>query len=313
MRLLVIGSEGFAGGALVRQACARGVDVVGASHHAPSGDYEHFPISREKSNYPELMDIVRPNAIVMAAATGSVGKAQGDGAQAFRDSVGSLADLLVAVRERQADCRVVHMSSMAVYGNAMRRPTPESEALEPVSTYGRLKRVAERVCQRASQAGVKTCSLRVASLYGRGQRKQLFWDIARRLARQPAELTLFGDGMETRDFVYVDDFADVVLELIERAPFAGEAINVATGESITVKSAAQQLTGYLGYHGPIRFLGESPPHDPRHFEADVTRLNQLTSTRLRPFEEGVCEMAAWLRDELGGSVVGSVRVPGSAS
>ncbi len=61
--------------------------------------------------------------------------------------------------------------------------------------------------------------------------------------RHPSELCLFGDGTETRDFLNVDDFSEMVLELIERAPFQGESINIGTGTTLTIRQAAEIFAG----------------------------------------------------------------------
>jgi dTDP-glucose 4,6-dehydratase/UDP-glucose 4-epimerase len=299
LRLLVIGSEGFAGQALVARAQGRGIDVVGAAHRPASFGYDHRLIERSGADFGAILESTAPEWVVLAASTGSVGKAQSQPEVAYRDTIETLNSLQKGMRQRGAGIRLIQISSMAVYGNSQRRPTSESEAVAPVSVYGRLKAAAEGMCRRAYRDfGTPTCSLRVGSLYGPGQRKQLFWDIGRRLAASPPELTLFGDGGETRDFLFIEDFADVVLDLFGAAPFRGEAINVGTGVSTSVKSAAEQLAAHFGFHGPFRFLGESPPHDPRHVEPDVSLLTSLVSVRPRPFNRGISEAAEWLKSEL---------------
>src|SRR4051794_19740406 len=114
MRLLIIGPEGFVGPPLVPRARAPGRGAVRGSHHSPSTDYPHRHIDRHSPDFRTLGRDVEPDAVILAAATGSVGKAQSQPQTAFHDTCGTLATLIAALREHRPHCRVLQMSSMAV-------------------------------------------------------------------------------------------------------------------------------------------------------------------------------------------------------
>ncbi len=129
MRLLIIGSEGFAGQALIRAGLRKGIETLGASHRAASLRYHHHHLDRIRPDFRQLVRQAHPTAIVVAASSGSVGKSQSEPAVAFRDTVHSLHELLKTVEKFAPGCRVVNLSSAAVYGNANLRPTPEAAPL----------------------------------------------------------------------------------------------------------------------------------------------------------------------------------------
>src|SRR6202011_562447 len=103
-------------------------------------------------------------------------------------------------------------SSAAVYGAHGPGPIPETCPLLPVSPYGSHERYAEELCLLAARRyGLGCAIIRFFSLYGAGRRKQILWDIGRKLIDNPPGIQLFGSGEETRDFVYVEDAVELVL------------------------------------------------------------------------------------------------------
>ena len=107
--------------------------------------------------------------------------------------------ILNAIHTHNKACKFINLSSAAVYGNPQILPVVESAQVAPMSPYGRHKVMAEAICREfAEEFGVPTCSLRIFSAFGNGLRKQIFWDMNRKMTGA-TEATFFGTGEEGGD------------------------------------------------------------------------------------------------------------------
>ena len=182
----------------------------------------------------------------------------------YRDVVlGGTRNILQAAAEKPGS-RVVLASSCSVYGDAP-PPIPESAPTDPQSPYAAFKLEAEEAC-RAS--GVSTICPRFFNVYGPRQRHDSPYSgviaIFRERARAGTAPTIFGDGLQTRDFVHVSDVVDCLLGCMEnRAVEDGRPLNVGTGRATTVL----ELTRLLGCLEPR--LEPARDGEIRHSMADV--------------------------------------------
>lgn len=196
--------------------------------------------------------------------------------------------------------RVVYASSSSVYGGAAQLPTPETAATLPRSPYAVSKLAAEHYCRVWWELfGLETVSLRYFNVYGPRQRPDsayaavipLFID-ALAAGRRP---TVHGDGLQSRDFTFVDDVVEANLKAatVPAAACAGKAYNVAGGG----RHSVLDLLAVLG-----RIMGVSPepkhtdprPGDVRHTQADLSAAERDLGHRPQvAFEEGLRRTVAW--------------------
>jgi UDP-glucose 4-epimerase len=144
--------------------------------------------------------------------------------------------------------KVVFASSAAVYGEPGDEPTSEDAPTRPLSPYGVDKLASEHMLRAyAAVHGVASTPLRFFNVYGPRQDPtspysgviSIFADRAR--AGRP--ITIFGDGTQTRDFVYVEDVARAVVTALRTPGGDGSAVNVATGRETTVRGLADLIVG----------------------------------------------------------------------
>ncbi|MEV8479834.1 NAD-dependent epimerase/dehydratase family protein [Streptomyces sp. NPDC051173] len=189
--------------------------------------------------------------------------------------------LLEAVRSR-ASGAFVHASSSAVYGDA--------GTLAPVSPYGVTKLAAEHLCELYRAAyGVPTLSLRLFSVYGPRQRPDTAFARLLAAAAGGEPFPLYGDGEQTRDFLYVRD-AVTALRDAACSGFTGVA-DLGGGCPVSVNqaiAAVEQVTG------PVKTLPRpAEPGDVRHTAADITVASRAFGFRPRTsLREGVAATAA---------------------
>ena len=163
---------------------------------------------------------------------------------------------------RRANSRVpvpvVYASSAAVYGDNPEVPLAETAATRPLSAYGADKLGSEQHGFVAGRVhGIPTCGLRFFNVYGPRQDPKspysgvisIFCD--RLKAGQG--ITIFGDGGQSRDFVFVGDIVRALLAAMERAGTDGRVYNVCTGRSTTIGELAGTIAGILGAPAEIVF------------------------------------------------------------
>lgn len=280
--VLVTGARGFLGAHAAEEGRARGYEVV-------TSEDVRFPSDVARA----LIRRVRPAFVVHAAGPSSVAGSFDAPATDFHASVVATHDLLDTLREARPGARVVYLSSAAVYGNPTRLPIHESDPLSPISPYGFHKQCAETIArEHARLHGLRTASLRIFSAYGPGLRRQVVYDVARRI-RAGEPLQMDGTGRESRDFIHAADVARAAFTVLERAPCEGEVYNVASGEETTMRTLAEQLRALIA-PGPVTFTGRARVGDPVNWRADVSALTGLGFAAKMSLELGLRQVKEWL-------------------
>jgi UDP-glucose 4-epimerase len=234
--------------------------------------------------------------IVHCAGNGSVGYSISNPLQDFNKTVQSTADLLEYVRLTGCEPLIVYPSSAGVYGAKPDAPIKETDELNPISPYGVHKRVAEELLAMYSRAyGVKVAIIRFFSIYGPGLTKQLLWDASVKLrSAQPQSPALFwGTGEETRDWIYSEDAADLVVSASKvQVPFT--VINGAGGIRMTVRDTLSLLSKALKSESTFSFNNQVREGDPRFYHADVSRSAALGWSPKYSLSDGIRRYVSWL-------------------
>jgi UDP-glucose 4-epimerase len=305
-RVLVTGGAGFIGTHLVRRLAADGADVTvvddlsaPSARPVPAGVTWH----RLRLPDPRLRTIVsegRFDRIYHLAGAAYVPPSIEDPTGDLGNNAGVTLDVLEAVRRGSPATPVVYTSSAAVYGSPTELPISERTPIAPVSPYGVSKYAAEQyVSLYAGLHGLRTASLRLFSVFGPGQRKQVVFDLIAKLAADPDNLEVIGAGTEMRDFVFVEDVVAAAIAVMERGPLTGEAYNVASGCGITIGELAGHVTDLLGLSPVVSYTGEVRPGDALHWVADITRLRGLGFAPAVSVRDGVRRVAAWYAETEG--------------
>lgn len=293
----VTGSAGFIGRNVAQHLRAQGWETLGIDRAAPGTQ-----VTGELSaaTFAKALEVLGPPAAVFHGAGGSsVGESVRDPTASRRDTVTATEILLDFLLARAPAAKVIFPSSAAVYGAADAVALAEDRPANPVSPYGEHKLAAEGLCLSAARAGLRVAVVRLFSVYGPGLRKQLPWELALKIMSANPEIALFGTGAETRDFLAVEDVARLTA-FLAGAPFEGALIvNGGTGVATTVDAFAKLLAGTLGKTPRITFNGQVRPGDPRHYQADITKLRALGFSPKVDLATGLGRYADWLRVQQG--------------
>jgi UDP-glucose 4-epimerase len=294
MRVLVIGANGFIGHHVVQFFGRQGHSVLQADI-MPGTDASYTRIDPDQPDFSGLLELTKPDLVINCAGAASVPESLSSPFRDFTLNTARMAQLLDALRNRQA--KLIHLSSAAVYGNPETSPVAENANLQPVSPYGAHKAMAESLCRHyAVLFGIKCLSVRIFSAYGPGLRKQLFWDLFQK-GKAAGEVELFGTGMESRDFIYVDDLVRALEIIANRARFEGESINLASGQSVDVATAASTLFTCLGWERTLRFTGNARLGDPLRWYADIQTLKLMGFAPQFSIAQGLTKVASWLNEQ----------------
>jgi nucleoside-diphosphate-sugar epimerase len=190
--------------------------------------------------------------------------------------------------------RLVYASSSSVYGEAPVYPMPEDGPLRPISPYGVTKLAAEHLARLYAMAhGVPTVSLRYFTVYGPRQRPDMGFHRFFRAILGGEELTLFGDGSQSRDFTFVEDVTEANLLAAEHGE-PGGVYNVSGGSRITVLEVIRMMERITG-KGARVVRSPGRDGDPHDTGGDSSRAREQLGFRPRVgLEEGLARMADWM-------------------
>lgn len=199
------------------------------------------------------------------------------------------------------DAKVRHMvfaSSAAVYGGVKKLPAKETYPSLPVSPYGLAKWTFEHYLRIAEDiAGIKSASLRFSNVYGprqtvHGEAGVVAIFLTRLLSGKPCVIN--GDGKQTRDYIFVEDVARMVVEAAENQ-IAG-VYNVSTGMQTTVNKIYGELSGVLGIKRKARH-GKPKAGEDRKIALDPSKAKRATGWEAEvSLQEGLGLTADWARD-----------------
>ena len=160
--------------------------------------------------------------------------------------------------------------------------------------YGVHKRIVEDLCRSYGESfGIRVAIVRIFSAYGVELRKQLLWDACRKALA--GDFRFAGSGLETRDWVNVEDVARLLLIAADHAGSEAPIVNCATGNEVAIQAVLGVLFDALGTHGDPEFIGSLRKGDPERYVGDPSRASAWGWVAQRPWQEGVREYARWFR------------------
>lgn len=302
-RAVVTGSSGFVGGHLVARLLAEGCAVTGLSHRPPlaplpAGVDEQLVDVRDAAAVTRVIGEARPEVVFHLAAQASVPVSMRDPVDDISTNVIGSVQVAQAAAAAGARRIVFFSTGGALFGQPAVLPAREDTPIAPESIYGASKIAAEHelgaLCRHL---GLELSVLRPGNIYGPGQDAEGESGVVaifamRMLAGQPT--TIFGNGGQQRDYVYVGD-------VVEAAVLAarGEAATcvVGTGQGTTTLELFEALARSTGYEQPPIFAAERPG-DIHAIYLDASQARERWGWEPRVgLEEGMAATVAWFRQQ----------------
>ena len=309
-KFLVTGGAGFIGSNICKELVSQGcfVRIIDNLLTGKRSNLQDFidkiefieaDMGDENTARSAMKDI---DVVLHQGALPSVPRSVEDPAATHRHCVDATFTLLLAARDAGIK-RFVFASSSSVYGDTPTMPKVETMLPVPLSPYAAGKLVGEYYCSVFCKVfGLETISLRYFNVFGPHQDPTSQYAAAipafvtAILKDQPP--TVFGDGLQSRDFTYVDNVVDANLLAARAAHTAGEAINIACGQSVTVNDTIEAINADAGKN--IKPIYTDPrPGDVKHSLADISAAEKLIGFKpVVPFKQGLQRAINWYRDNL---------------
>ena len=182
-------------------------------------------------------------------------------------------------------------------------PTSESTSINPLSIYALTKYFQEVSCLLAAPSVSRgVTALRFQNVYGPGQSlKNPYTGILSIFSVRMlmgADINIFEDGLESRDFVYIDDVVESLILAYASTSLGGEVFNVGSGQATTVMEVVQNLKSNYASSSPISVSGEYRVGDIRHNVADIGAIEHRFAWKPTvSFKEGVSNFCHWVKDQ----------------
>jgi UDP-glucose 4-epimerase len=319
MRVLVTGGAGFIGGHLAEAFARDGHDVVAFDNFEPFYDLgikEHNVeagrnvAAESDGSYELIRGDIRDEGIVdeqvgeadiifHQAAQAGVRTSVEQPQKVNEINVSGTLNVLEAARNSDTE-RVVVASSSSVYGKPEYLPYDEDHPTTPVSPYGASKLAQEKYAQVYNEVyGLPTVSLRYFTVYGPRMRPNMAISnfVSRCMNDEPP--VIYGNGMQTRDFTYVEDVARANRTLLRTDAADGEVMNVGSTDNIDIQTLAEEIRDQLAPGLDIKYT-DARDADAKHTHADISKAKELIgyepTTTIR---EGVEKFTNWYRENRG--------------
>jgi len=319
MNVLVTGGAGFIGSHLADRLIEDGHRVLVVDNES-TGRIENVPpaakyIRADVSNQEELEPAFAAGVDAVCHIAGHVSLI-GSFADPIKDLrinlQGTVNVLQLCLRHRVP--RLLYASSMTAYGRNGVLPTPENTPCEPISYYGITKYAGERYVHTTAERpdldfDFRVTSFRMYNVYGPRQALDNPYQgvlgifIGNVIRGEP--ITIFGDGEQTRDFIYISDVVEAWATALQNPASYGHSFNLGCGR-LSINQVADQVlaafermrANYQVNYRPAR------PGEQRHAEADITKARTILRWRPRKtFDRGMVETVRWaLQESVGAGV-----------
>ena len=304
-KYLVTGGAGFIGSNIVEVLVQKG-QFVRVLDDLSTGKEEHLApfidkIEFQKGDIRNEEDVLKAidgiDFVIHQAALRSVAKSVEAPVITNDVNVNGTVNLLMKCREKKIK-RVVYASSSAAYGDCDVYPQAEILTPNPISPYAVSKLAAEYYCRMFSATmGLETVSLRYFNVFGPRQNPESKYSavipafISTLMQDKPC--TIDGDGMQSRDFIYVLNVVDANITACTAEGVSGKVFNVACGKDYSVLDVEQGIKKILKKEIEPKF-GPKRPGDVQRTYADITQLkNVLGVTPRVDFHEGLKRTVEW--------------------
>ena len=293
MRGLITGGAGFIGSHLARACLAAGdeiriLDDFSSGHEANLVGLETVEVVRASIEDPAALAEALAGCEICyhLAAKPSVPLSIEDPVGTHATNVTGTLNVLEAARSAGLR-RVVLASSCAVYGASQSLPLREDEPAEPLSPYALHKLMGELYARQAWELyGLETVSLRYFNVYGAGQDPASPYAAVVPLFTSAlkcgSEPIIYGDGLQTRDFIHVDDVAGATRAAgVTALPEAGIVLNVGSGEQVSVLELFERIRHVAGRPEVKPRFALARSGECRQSQADISRTRRILAWRPR--------------------------------
>jgi nucleoside-diphosphate-sugar epimerase len=310
--ILITGAAGFIGSHLVDRYLSEGFRVIGVDNFLTGSRDNIVHLTGNRNFHFIEQDVIEPfdpgesvQLVLHFACPASPVDYMAHPIETMKvDSYGTLNTLEIA---RKNGARYLFASTSEIYGDPKVHPQPETywgnvNTLGPRSVYDEAKRFSEALTMAYyTKNGLDTRLVRIFNTYGPRMRLNDGRVVPNFIpqAIRGEDLTVFGDGKQTRSFCYVSDTVDGIFRLSQKDGLAGEVVNIGNPDEYTILEFAKIIIAKLGAKSSIVHC-DLPKDDPRQRKPDIAKAKCILDWEPRTsLDQGLGETIAYFHTRLG--------------
>jgi UDP-glucose 4-epimerase len=305
-KYLVTGGAGFIGSHLVEVLLREG-KAVRVFDNLSTGFEEHISLFIDQIEFikADLADFVAVQRAMQGVthvfhvgALRAVKRSVDDPRETNESNVTGTLNVLTAARNAGVQ-RVVYSSSSSVYGDAVKFPLSEEDKVEPLSPYAASKLIGECYCRLFSQLyALETVCLRYFNVFGPRQRRESRYStvipvfVSDLLQNKPSEI--HWDGMQSRDFSYIDNIIHANLKAMQADQVSGQVFNIGSHEECSILDLYREICTLLDKTNIQPKFTSKRTGDVRRTLANITKARERLGYRVQTqFKEGLRKTVSW--------------------
>lgn len=297
VRILITGGAGFIPGCLAEQLLKEDKYEVVLVDNFLTGRKENIPVHERCTfikcdvnsfnDIAAIMSSYKFNYVFHYAAVVGVARTLQNPIMVL-DDIDGIKNILNLCKNTGVK-RVFYSSSSEVYGEPV--VLPQHEYTTPLNSrlpYAVVKNIGEAFCRSYHQEyGLDYTIFRFFNTYGAQQSSDFVMSKFLNAALKNEDITLYGDGMQTRTFCYIDDNIDACLKILKDEEYKNETYNIGNDHIITIKELANTIIELTGSSSRIVYLPALPEGDMTKRQPDIGKMREILGRELISYREGI--------------------------
>jgi len=216
--------------------------------------------------------------------------------QDFNKNVLSIKFVLDYILLNKKKTKIIFISSVSVYGNNNLKKITENAKIKPVSNYARNKFLAENLCyDYFKKYKINTLVLRGTTIFGPGLKKQFIYDACLKIIQN--KRIFFGTGNEIRDYVYIDDFCNLINKVLNKSFKDFQIINAGTGKGTKLKDIIKHIKKKMGVKIIPKFNKFGFRTNPKSMVVNNQKAKKFNWYPKMKFYDGLDKYIKWFKSE----------------
>jgi UDP-glucose 4-epimerase len=280
---LVFGSNGFIGSNLAKKLNSANHSVTGVSRNGqfPAGLGKNIKSDFSIKSLKEILKFTAPDVVFLAYGPSSISWEDKVEPDPYSVNI-STETICNTLFDSNQSCKVILISSAAVYGEQGVLQIPECSIPNPTSSYGRKKLELETILDSLPEnCHIEATILRVFSTFGFSQKRHVVWDMYSKFKENlDSDIYFKGNGSERRDFLHIDDLTSKVLELLLVNQSLPRKLNIGSGISSSTNKLASIIKEITKSKREFKFSGLSDSRNPMNLLPDLTVAHKLGMSKV---------------------------------